>query len=61
MSHKISFVIYVLLQFLLHIIPIVLLSSVNQNQCTGWFFLFLSFHVHTHIIQIYTCTNYWNL
>ena len=42
-SYKISFAIYVLLLFLPHIIPIVLLSSVIPNQCTGCLFIFKRF------------------
>ena len=48
---KISSAIYVLLLFLPHIIPIVLLSSVNPNQCTGWFFIFQLAHVHSFYLD----------
>ena len=42
-SYKTSFAIYVSLQFLPHIIPIVLLSSVNPNRCIGCLFIFKFF------------------
>ena len=45
-GNKISFAIYVSLLFLPQIIPVVLLSSVNPNQCCGWFFIF----------EFFTCT-----
>ena len=54
MSYRISSAIYVLLQFLPHIIPI------GQPKPV-FFFYFQVFHVHDHFLQIYTCTNYWNL
>ena len=45
-SYKISSAIYFSLLYLPHIIPIVLLSSVNPNQCTGCLFIF----------KFFTCT-----
>ena len=52
-GNKILFAIYVSLLFLPHIIPIVLLSSVNPNQCTGWFFIF-QFSMCTFILLRFT-------
>ena len=42
-SSKISSAIYIMLFFPQHIFPIVLLRSVNPNQCTDWFSIFLFF------------------
>ena len=50
----ISFAIYVSILFLPHIIPIVLLCSVNPDQCTGWFFIFQFF---TCIFILYRFTH----
>ena len=52
-SYKISSAIYVSLLFLSHIIPIVLLSSVNPNQCNGCLFIF-KFFTSTFILFKFT-------
>ena len=52
-SCKITSAIYVLLLFLPHIIPIVSLSSVNPNQCTGSPFI-LKFFKCTFILFRFT-------
>ena len=51
--NKITFAIYVSLLFLPQIIPIVLLSSVNTNQCYGWFLIF-QFFTSTFILFRFT-------
>ena len=52
-SYKMSYAIYVSLLFLPHNIPIVSLSSVNPNQCTGCLFIF-KFFMCTFILFRFT-------